>query len=92
LATKIPFEGTLKEPNTNVWYAMTHVLKNAFIRAIIPAIDNDITIASVDPIKQKKKTFFEKVFGSKDQKKDKAPNNWIWNHDFFRPGSNFKEK
>jgi len=75
LATKIPFEGTLKEPNTNVWYAMTHVLKNAFIRAIIPAIDNDITIASVDPIKQKKKTFFEKVFGSKDQKKDKAPNN-----------------
>ena len=70
LATKIPFEGELKEPDTNIWYSITHLLQNAFVRAIIPAIDIEITIASVDPTKMKKKTFLQQVFGSKDKKKE----------------------
>jgi len=73
LATKIPFEGRLKEPYTDVWYSIGHVLENAFVRAIVPAIDHDISIASVEPVK-KKKTFFEKLFGSKDKKKKDSKN------------------
>lgn len=67
LATKIPFEGSFKKPETNTWYAISRVLQNAFIRAIQPSIDHEINIASVDNPKKKKKTFLQKVFGKKNK-------------------------
>jgi hypothetical protein len=70
LAAKIPFQGDIKEPDANTWYAITTVLKNAFIRAIQPAIDNEINITSVDNPKTEKKTFLQKVFGKKDKKNE----------------------
>ncbi len=73
-ATKVPIEGKIKDPHTNVWYAVTTVLRNAFIQAIQPAIDNDINIASVDQPKKKKKTFLERVFGKKEKKNGKNQN------------------
>ena len=69
LATKIPFQGDLNQPDANTWYAITTVLKNAFIQALQPAIDNEINIASVDNPKEEKKTFLQKVFGKKDKEK-----------------------
>ena len=73
VATKIPFEGRLDNPETNIWITITNVLQNAFIQAIQPSIDSEINIASVGTPKPEKKTFFEKLFGSKDsdKKKDK---------------------
>ena len=71
VATKIPFEGSLKNPDTNLWYAIVNILRNAFISAIQPAIDNEINITSVDTPKEEKKTFLEKVFGKKDKKESK---------------------
>lgn len=65
IATKIPFEGNLNDPNANSWYAIMNILKNGFIQAIVPAIDNEINIESVDNPKQIKKTFLQKVFGKK---------------------------
>lgn len=70
-ASKIPFEGNLKSPQTDIWSALGSVLENAFIRALVPAIDNDVSIDSVNPEKMEKKTFFEKIFGSKEEKKEK---------------------
>jgi hypothetical protein len=72
VATKIPFEGNIKDPNSNIWYTISELLQNAFIRAIQPSIDNQISIASVDSNKGKKKTFLQKVFGGKDKNKKKA--------------------
>ena len=63
VATKIPFEGHIKNPDTNLWYAIMNILRNAFVHAIAPAIDNEINIASVDDPKNTKKTFLQKVFG-----------------------------
>lgn len=72
VATKIPFEGGLKNPDTNVWLAVVNILENAFIRAIQPSLDQEINIASVDsPEKEEKKSFLEKVFGGKDSDKKK---------------------
>ena len=74
VATKIPFEGRLDNPETNIWVTITNVLQNAFIQAIQPSIDSEINIASVETPEPEKKTFLEKVFGSKDKdekKKDK---------------------
>jgi hypothetical protein len=72
VATKIPFEGRLDNPDTNIWVTIVNVLQNAFIQAIQPSIDSEINIASVEEPKPEKKTFFEKLFGSKDsdEKKD----------------------
>jgi hypothetical protein len=69
VATKIPFEGRLDNPDADVWETVINVLENAFIRAIQPSIDNEINIASVDTKKEDKKNFLEKIFGSKDDKK-----------------------
>jgi hypothetical protein len=71
VATKIPFEGNLKNPDTNTWYAIGQILQNAFIQAIQPSIDNQVNIASVDTQKEEKKTFLQRVFGKKDKDKDK---------------------
>jgi hypothetical protein len=70
VATKVPFQGRLDDPKTNVWVAITNILQNAFIHAIQPSIDNEISIASVKEDKKEKKTFFQKIF-SKDDEKDK---------------------
>ena len=69
VATKIPFEGRLDNPKADVWETVINVLENAFIRAIQPSIDHEINLASVDTKKEEKKNFFEKIFGSKDEKK-----------------------
>ncbi len=68
IATKIPFEGNLNDPNANTWYAFMNILKNGFIKAIVPVIDNEINIESVDNPKQVKETFLQKVFGKRNHK------------------------
>jgi len=69
LATKVPFEGSLKNPDSNTWQAIGAVLQNAFIRAIQPSIDQEISLAAVDTKSDEKKTFLQKVFGKKDKDK-----------------------
>jgi hypothetical protein len=66
VATKIPFAGDIKNPDANTWYAIMNIMRNAFVQAIAPAIDNEINIASVDDPKKVKKTFLQKVFGKKE--------------------------
>jgi hypothetical protein len=70
IATKIPLEGSTKNLDTNVWYAIGEIIQNAFIRALQPAIDQEINIATVDSGKEEKKNLLEKVFGKKDDKKE----------------------
>jgi hypothetical protein len=71
IATKIPLEGSTKNLDTNVWYAIGEMIQNAFIRALQPSIDQEINIAVIDSGKPEKKNFLEKVFGKKDDDKDK---------------------
>lgn len=63
VATKILFEGDIGKSNTNVWYAIVTVLRNAFIQALNPAIDNMINLSSVNDPSKKKKTLLQKAFG-----------------------------
>lgn len=70
IATKIPFEGRLDNPDTNIWITIINILQNAFIRAIQPSIDNEISIGSVDAKPDEKETLLEKVFGGDEDKKE----------------------
>jgi hypothetical protein len=74
LATKIPLQGSTKQLDTNIWYAIGEVLQNAFVRALQPALDQEINIQTVGNEKPKKKNFLEKIFAGKEDKhkKDKA--------------------
>lgn len=47
IATKVPLEGSFKNTKTNLWYAVLEVLRNAFIQALQPTIDQQISLGSV---------------------------------------------
>lgn len=71
LATKIPIEGSFEKPRTNMWDAISYVLRNAFVNALKPSIDNTINISTVESDKDDR-TFLQKVFGRKE-KNEKKP-------------------
>lgn len=74
VATKIPLKGKVEDPTANIWYTIGSVLENAFIRAIQPSIDHEISLDDVASDKKEKKNFLEKIFDKKesdgDDKKD----------------------
>jgi hypothetical protein len=69
LATKITIKGNFKDPQTKTLDAVWEVLRNAFIQALMPSIDNEININSINSVKpEDHKNIFQKIF-SKDKKK-----------------------
>lgn len=73
IATKIPIVGEYGEKTVGVWYAILAALRNAFIQAIYPALDYQVTIGSVeavDPNEENKEGFFKRLFGKPGKKKE----------------------
>ncbi len=72
-ATKIPLRGDIDNPKANIFFAIVQILENAFINALQPSIDQQISLAAVDKEQEKeKKGLIEKVFGGKDENKGEA--------------------
>jgi len=70
IATKVHIEGEFGKTTTGVWDAVWELLRNAFIQALMPGIDNQIDLNSVNTVKPEKKSFLQKIFGggNKDKK------------------------
>jgi hypothetical protein len=68
VATKIPIEGDFSKPNVEVWTAIVEILRNAFIQALYPSIDQEININSVGKKEDEHKSLIQKIF-----EKDKVP-------------------
>jgi Domain of Unknown Function (DUF748) len=66
LATVIPIKGNFEKTDVDIWATVGGVLKNAFIRALLPKFDNPLT---VDQVKQKAEK--DKASG-KDKKADQS--------------------
>jgi hypothetical protein len=49
VATQIDLSGTLKDPNVSNWQAFVEVVRNAFIKAILPGYDREVQTASAQP-------------------------------------------
>ena len=63
IATRVPLEGELENPDVRTWYAVIDLLRNAFIRALEPELDNDINIRQVDEgYGQSEEGFFQRLF------------------------------
>lgn len=75
LATKASFEGNLKDPNVNVFYIIGQVLRNAFIQALYPALENSVNIGALDKDDDKdtplKRAYDKAPFKNTESKKKK---------------------
>jgi uncharacterized protein DUF748 len=76
VAARIPFSGTLKDPETNLFATIASVLRNAFISAFARSLEGSITLRDVkknlgdiDPHKEPEKEKADK----KKEKPEKAP-------------------
>jgi len=77
VATRVRLEGSFKDPKTNTLDAIWEVLRNAFIQALMPSVDNQINIRSVDEADTKDdRNLFQRIFGKKkkDEKKEESKN------------------
>ena len=65
-------EGKFKNPQTNTLDAIWEVLRNAFVQALLPSVDNEININSVNSVTPvDKRNEFQKIFSSGKTNKDK---------------------
>lgn len=62
VATKIRMEGNFNNPHTNTLDAVWELLRNAFVQALTPSIDNEININSIKNAKPDKRNFIQKIF------------------------------
>lgn len=72
LATKVDFSGNLDGPRANTFYAVIDLVRNAFIQALQPAIDNEIDLQQVYEKQPENQGFFKRLFRKDaDKKKEK---------------------
>lgn len=73
VATKITVQGSFDNTSVDVMGAVWEVLKNAFIEALLPSVDNEINISSPSEVSddKEKKGFFKRLFSGKDKKDEK---------------------
>lgn len=69
VATKIPLNGDFGNVDVGTTSAVVYLLRNAFIQAIFPSIDNQISLSNVDKSKDDK-GFFKKLFGKEEGAKE----------------------
>jgi len=74
IASKVPIVGQHDDRRIGIWYSVWAVLKNAFVQALYPTLDNQVSLNSVNKVKKdevKKEGFFRKTFGEPGEKKKK---------------------
>jgi hypothetical protein len=54
LATRIPISGTYNDKSVGVWSAVGTMLRNAFVRALIPKLDQKVTLADAQQKEEQK--------------------------------------
>ncbi|MBK5286034.1 MAG: DUF748 domain-containing protein [Bacteroidia bacterium] len=74
VATKVAMEGSFENPKTNAVDAIWQVLRNAFIQALLPSVDNQISIKSVGTAApEDKRNLLQRIFSSGKKNEDKKP-------------------
>jgi hypothetical protein len=74
IATKVPIVGAYDDRTIGIWYAVYAALRNGLIQGLVPSLDNQVSITTVNAVKKdavKKEGFFKKVFGKPGEEKKK---------------------
>lgn len=72
IATQVEFEGSLKNPDVDTWTIIGEILQNAFIKALIPTLENSISIGKVKEAKKNDPPGAVKFTEKEDEKKKKG--------------------
>jgi hypothetical protein len=67
IATRASFTGNIDNPDVNLWSIIGQLLRNAFIQALFPALENSVNLNAVDK-KEEKKGLLGRIFDGKDNK------------------------
>lgn len=63
IATRVPLEGDLSKPDVRTWYAVIDLLRNAFIQALQPELENTVNISDVQAgLAEDDRSFFQRLF------------------------------
>lgn len=74
VATKVELKGELKDVRTSTLYALVQLIRNAFIQALVPALDQEISINSLGEVQEKdERGFFQQLFDKKEPKEKGTP-------------------
>lgn len=80
IATKIPIEGSFGKTKVYTWRAIMEILRNAFIEALTPSLDNEISISTVGTTTEKgifkgnkKEKVKEEKTETQEAKKEESP-------------------
>lgn len=69
-ATKVPLDGKFKNPDVDLGSAIFAVLRNAFIEALKPSLDEDVNLGTVDEQQeQEKPNLIDRLFRDGENKK-----------------------
>jgi hypothetical protein len=69
LATKIPISGSYSKGSVGIWSAITTLLRNAFVRALVPQLDQPVTVNQVEQKKQKKQEIHQEAISPSAENK-----------------------
>jgi hypothetical protein len=69
IATVAEFSGRLDDPDLNVWLIVGQLLRNAFIQALYPSLENSVNLNTVE--KEEKQTVLQKIFNGNKKKEKK---------------------
>ncbi|WP_460686947.1 DUF748 domain-containing protein [Niabella aquatica] len=74
VATKVPIEGSFSNTSVDTPEAIWEILRNAFIEALMPSVDNEINIQSAETVdgEEDKPGFFKRLFTSKKKREEQA--------------------
>ncbi|MFT3701317.1 MAG: DUF748 domain-containing protein [Agriterribacter sp.] len=70
IATMAEFSGRIDKPDVNVWVIIGQLLRNAFIQALYPALENSVNLNTVGK-KEEKQTLLQQIFESNSKTKKK---------------------
>ena len=70
IATRASFQGRLDDPNVSVWVIVGQLLRNAFIEALYPSLENTVNLNTIDKDK-KDKSVLQQIFEKNDSRKKK---------------------
>lgn len=68
VATKVPIKGKFDNPDINTWEAVWELVRNAFIQALMPQIDQQINLSSVDEeVQKEERNLIQRIFTDKEK-------------------------
>lgn len=70
VATMAEFSGRIDAPDVNIWVIIGQLLRNAFIQALYPSLENSVSLNTVEK-KKEKKTLLQRIFKGGKKKDEK---------------------